>query len=41
MQALQAKRIVIGLCVVRLLALPAAAEIHSVIFKTSANTKFF
>lgn len=40
MQAWQAKRILISACIVGLLAMPAAAEIQSVTFKTSRKVGF-
>ena len=41
MRALQAKYILLSVCWVALLGVPAVAEIQSVTFKTSRNTKFF
>jgi hypothetical protein len=40
MQAWRAKRILISACVIGLLAMPAAAEIESVTFKTSRKVGF-
>ncbi len=41
MQAAQTKRILISFCVLGLLAMPAAAEVQSVTFKTSRNVRYF
>ena len=41
MKAERAKRILISLCILGLLAMPAAAEVQSVTFSTTRNVKFF
>lgn len=41
MRAAQVRSILVTTCLVALLAVPAAAEIQTVTFTTSRNTKFF